>query len=185
MSGYGHCLTCGGIKPLDVGVCGRCAGDWQSPAGQQRINARRKTAGLEPLDTFHTITAPPEGAICDFCSSPDVRWTFPCRGHTAADNLDAVLQHRDGSVSVESMEVTRIADGGWAACSACHALIQRGDRVRLARRSAKRMIRDHPDIPMVLDNAIGHVRRLQDAFWANREGPPIHHDSRPREDPTR
>lgn len=135
---------------------------------------------------FFLKVAPPEGAICDFCSSPDVRWTFPCREHTSKpEHVEALIQRRDASLSVKRMDITATSFGGWAACSACHALIQRGDRERLARRSAKRMIRDHPDIPMLLGNVTVHVRRRQDAFWANREGPPIHHDSRPKVDPTR
>jgi hypothetical protein len=131
------------------------------------------------------LTAPAEGPICDFCSSPDVRWSYPCRDHNRQAHAEALIQRPDGSLRVEEMDIEGFSHGGWAACSACHALIQRGDRDRLARRSAKRMIRNNPDIPLVLSNATEHVRRLHDQFWANRDGPPVHHDSRPTEDPTR
>lgn len=135
-------------------------------------------------DFFLKMDAPPEGAICDFCSSPNVRWTFPCREHTTAEHVDTVLQRRDGSLDVERMDIERVVAGGWAACPACHALVIRGEREKLARRSAKRMIRKHPDVPMLLGNVTVHCRRLQDAFWANRTGPPIPHNHRPTEDPT-
>jgi hypothetical protein len=91
---------------------------------------------------------------CDFCSSPDVRYAYPAR---------------DFIIKTPSEIPDWGSAGGWAACPPCHALIQRGDRDRLARRSAKRMAKTY-DIS--LRAALAAVRRAQDDFWANREGAP-------------
>jgi hypothetical protein len=56
---------------------------------------------------------------------------------------------------------------GWAACAACAALVRKGDREALARRSVKRYRKLYPHaIPLTLRE----VRRLHDTFWSNREG---------------
>jgi hypothetical protein len=110
-------------------------------------------------------------AICDFCSSPDVRWAFPTRDFTT----------KAQPTRRTFIEATMY--GGWAACPACHALILRGDRIRLARRSAKRMQRLHGiRVPLKLIEA--QLRVLHDDFWANREGAPIPADPT-SPDPTR
>lgn len=138
-------------------------------------------------DFMEMRVAPPEGAICDFCSSPDVHWTFPCRDHSqGTEHFGALVIARDGSSTIEKMDLDGFASGGWAACNPCHALILRGDRVRLARRSAKRMVRSLPDnLLMSLGEATVHIRRLHDKFWANREGAPVYHETRPMVDPTK
>jgi hypothetical protein len=66
--------------------------------------------------------------------------------------------------------------GEWAACAPCHALIERGDYVKLARRSAKRMLRYvcTPEMAAAwsLKDATEYCRRVHDDFRKNREGPP-------------
>ena len=60
---------------------------------------------------------------------------------------------------------------GWAACDACHAIIQRGDREGLAARSVVTYGAKYGSgvLPLTLPVA----RAVHDSFWANREGPPI------------
>jgi len=140
-------------------------------------------------DFMEMRVAPPEGPICDFCSVPDVHWTYPCRDHQGSETAEALTVGSDGKVSFEKMVIDGYSSGGWACCNACHALIERGDRERLATRSAKRLIRklkaDQPWLVWSLSDATAHVRRIHDRFWANREGAAVHHDTPPREDPTR
>lgn len=140
---------------------------------------------MTEYDFMEVAGPPPEGAICDFCSSPDVHWSFPCRDHKReTEHIASLVQSRDGSLRVEEMTLDGWQHGGWAACNPCHALILRGDRDRLAKRSAKRMMRKHPDMGFILSNLTAHVRRLHDQFWSNREGEPTYHPTRPTEDPT-
>lgn len=101
-----------------------------------------------------TVALPVEAwtrrVICDFCGSPDPKWSFPARDfHLGAD---------------------RVSADGWAACPACHALVLRGDRDKLAMRSAKRIARAHR---LPLHGIPAQVRAMQDDFWANRLGDPV------------
>lgn len=141
----------------------------------------------DDYDFMEMLVAPPEGAICDLCSSPDVHWSYPCRDHAQkTEHFTALGLREDGSPAVEKMAIDGFSRGGWAACNPCHALIERGDRDRLARRSAKRMLKKQNLVGvMSLSDAIAHIRRIQDQFWSHREGPPIYHDERPTKDPTR
>jgi len=117
----------------------------------------------------------PDRDVCDFCLSPNVRWTFPCRDFTTHDDLSIVSQQSDGSLSVDTEHIEYNAYGDWAACPACHALIVRGDRERLAVRSVKHAFRRHPEVAkvFVFEDYLAHVRMRQDKFWANRLGKPI------------
>lgn len=60
---------------------------------------------------------------CDFCSSPAVRWSYPARDV----NMGVVLGG--------SMPVLHNSRGDWAACDACHDLIEAGDYKSLLNRS--------------------------------------------------
>lgn len=96
------------------------------------------------------------GGQCDFCSAPEIVMAYPCRDFL----LDPDMPGIPGQGS----------SGGWGACRACHELIARGDRERLAIRSARRMARKHA-VPYKL--ALRAVRESQDGFWAHREGAPV------------
>jgi hypothetical protein len=68
--------------------------------------------------------------ICDFCSSPDVRWSY-----TAEDFVIVEPRIEWGS------------RGGWAACDTCHDFIEKGDREGLAKHSMERFFPTHPEVP--------------------------------------
>lgn len=133
---------------------------------------------MEAPDFFMNQPTPSEGEeICDFCSSHDPQWAYPCRNHSHTENINAVVAKRDdlSDMRFERMNIKAISDGAWAACPACHMLIERGDRERLARRSAKRLLKNiDPEMARAwsLGNATEHIRRIHDAFWENREGAP-------------
>lgn len=128
---------------------------------------------------------PDEGAICDFCSSPDVHWSFPARDFVRNREVRGMALHTAPAlIEFSEGSFTHGSHGGWAACNVCHRLIVRGDRVKLTRRSAKAILRKHPDARMSLANAITLIRPLHDDFWRNRQGAPIYHAQRPQADPT-
>src|SRR5947209_9430571 len=96
---------------------------------------------MSPLYVQHVE---PGDEQCDFCDSRDVQWVFPCRDHTgAAEHAEALILRPDSSPAVRGADITATSTGDWAACPACHALILKGDRDRLARRSAKRIQRKY------------------------------------------
>lgn len=95
--------------------------------------------------------------ICDFCTAVPVRWDYPCRD----------FSHHDIDSSGVPFQFN--SHNEWAACDACHAIIETGNRDALARRSVERYREVNPHaFPLSLRVA----RAIQDAFWANREGPP-------------
>lgn len=114
---------------------------------------------------------------CDFCGSPDPHWVYPARAFVAEERV-RVLGIAPGGIPLGlDIDILNGYDQTWRACHVCHALISRGDRDRLARRSAKRILRhDGYDLPFAQVETL--VRRLHDRFWSNREGPPTFHPDR-------
>jgi hypothetical protein len=88
---------------------------------------------------------------CDFCSSPDVRWSYPARDFTILPLMVA-------------------SGGGWAACQTCHDLIETQDWKALAGRSAD----THPMVKdglMPREVAIEFTKTIHFAFRLARTGP--------------
>src|ERR1051325_11259977 len=63
--------------------------------------------------------------ICDFCAGKPVTWRYPCASH---DNATFPAE-------IFGVPVTTGSISDWAACDACHALIESNDRDALAQRS--------------------------------------------------
>jgi len=73
--------------------------------------------------------------------------------------------------------------GGWAACPVCKMLVDRNDRERLARRSAKRLVKTHPHLSFKL--ALQAVRGTHNGFFLHRgPGPAIPTTPNQETDPT-
>jgi hypothetical protein len=140
-------------------------------------------------DRIHIRMPTPPEPVCDFCSSPDVHWTFPALDFISRERkLTAMAIGIDQpGIDLQHVNLQSGSRGGWTACNVCAALIRRGDRERLVRRSAKREQRRQRErgAIMSLANLIDLIRPLQDQFWENRQGDPIHHDTHPTEDPTK
>jgi hypothetical protein len=94
--------------------------------------------------------------ICDFCSSPDVRWRYPARDFTRS-----VM----GVVDAGSR-------GDWAACDACHRLIRLSLRDKLVERCLKRYPLYAALSKTEKISARRELRAIHDDFWASREGAP-------------
>lgn len=91
--------------------------------------------------------------ICDFCSEPNPRWQYP-----ASD----FIMHVPGPDDYGS-------EGAWAACDACHDLIEAGDGDGLAKRSADKFARNTPGMPRSF--LLSRIRELHEGFWSRRKGP--------------
>jgi|SRR5215467_8783855 len=97
-------------------------------------------------------------AICDFCSGVDVTWSY----------------------DVEEFQVTEAEWGsieGWAACDACHELIEAGRRKDLATRALREYFIKHtevPDLPEVRLIVLNHIQVVHGKFWENKKGPGTH-----------
>jgi hypothetical protein len=100
--------------------------------------------------------------VCDFCSSPDVRWAYPAQTFTVE-----VLAAGHPYAPPEACEVWLGSDAGWAACDGCHALIEKSDRGALMERSMTQL--GFPPGPMFQ----GTLREIHDLFFENRTGPAL------------
>lgn len=93
--------------------------------------------------------------ICDFCSEPDVAWSYPARDF----------------VGYESEGIVGESVGAWAACEECHRLIESGDRVGLTARSIALLIVSQPELvefKVDIENRLGTVH---DRFFGSRTEP--------------
>jgi hypothetical protein len=128
-------------------------------------------------DFFVSKPTPPEGEHkCDFCSSLAPKWSYPCRDFVHNENAGILMMNeKTHDVRFDELSIEGHSIGNWAACPVCHLLIERGDRERLARRSAKRLLtKVVPELAKSwpMKDAVDHCRRIQDDFWKNRMGAP-------------
>lgn len=96
---------------------------------------------------------------CDFCSSPDVKWAYkaePFAGMVLGVDRDGDIMSRHFS-----------SDDGWAACDACHQLIEAGDRDGLIDRC---LYQSHnPDVAAMmheLPTKHSQIRQMLETFHA-------------------
>jgi hypothetical protein len=94
--------------------------------------------------------------ICDFCSAPHPRWSYPCRPSVT----------EVAGIAVHDMEP-------WAACDACHQLIQAGNRDGLARRSVETLIASNPEFAPERAELFAFLRcGAHERFYRTRLGEP-------------
>lgn len=94
---------------------------------------------------------------CDFCSAPRPTWRYPARSFVA---------YRASNLAGESV-------GDWAACHACHGLIEADDRRRLAQRSLDELILKHPEAKAAADLLLHNLNELHRQFFEHRHGPAV------------
>ena len=108
-----------------------------------------------------TATATIKDGVCDFCTDPNIVWSYGC-GPVAV-----MLQMDDEVLPGIS------TDEPWAACPTCAALIEADDRAGLLTRCADIMrlhhgLADRADINHVIRLS---VQALHDGFWMAKRGP--------------
>jgi len=100
--------------------------------------------------------------ICDFCSSPEIRWRFPCESfeYPAGPGFEKTGSH-----------------GDWAACQMCHNFIVSGDWDALADHTLETLLVKHPEFKMLTGDELQIVRRmmfqLHKRFKTHRMGDPL------------
>jgi len=91
--------------------------------------------------------------ICDFCSSPNIIASYPCKDFTVGDVFGS--------------------EGGWTVCEDCMKLIETGDRSRLLHRSAIKYFKVNfpgQPIPDELFRVVKNwIELLHEKFWENFE----------------
>jgi hypothetical protein len=119
----------------------------------------------EPV-TIHITSDDRPSPLCDFCSSTEIAWRYPCA------SFDLPEPYRHGSA------------GDWAACDPCAILIERvrilpggrphaADLADLARRPIDRIYPDGPPSAQALLDLGSFLYHLHGGFFRHRTGPRI------------
>lgn len=95
-------------------------------------------------------------SMCDFCSEHDVVWRYPAQNFIAYAVAGVVGQ----------------SVGDWAACTVCHAFIERGDHNALLERSVSRLLEKHPDMRPDETDVREHLAEIHRMFFAHQAGAP-------------
>jgi hypothetical protein len=96
--------------------------------------------------------------ICDFCSTPQIRWRYPCNGFT----ILLILQGGNG----QTRHITWSSTGDWFACEDCSHLIETNDWDGLGQRC---VILRHPELPAVIRQEVKKsLVELHKEFQRNR-----------------
>ena len=94
---------------------------------------------------------------CDFCSVPCPSWRYPARSFIA---------YRASNLAGESV-------GDWAACDACHKLVEADDRYSLAQHSLDKLILKHPEARAAAEILFQNLAELHRQFFEHRCGPAV------------
>jgi hypothetical protein len=94
---------------------------------------------------------------CDFCNIEAVKWDYPAKSF---------------ALFVAFLNVMWGSNGGWGACHACHAIIERGDREALLARAIA-MIGTFGQDPEFDAAMTAAMRELHAQFFAHRLGPAL------------
>ena len=94
---------------------------------------------------------------CDFCSAPRPSWRYPAR---------SFIGYRASNLVGESV-------GDWAACDACHKLIEADDHEHLAQRSLDELILKHPEARAAAEILFHDLADLHRQFFEHRCGPAV------------
>jgi hypothetical protein len=96
---------------------------------------------------------------CDFCSSRDVRYTFPTKDCDLSINLPIF-----GSVVVGR------SVGPWVACEECALLIDQGRKEMLLYRAVEAILTALGPNRPAREDAEASIHESHAMFWANRSG---------------
>ncbi len=101
--------------------------------------------------------APPDKAVCDFCTLAPATWSYPCRTFR--------LRWSNG---IEFNSV-----GGWGACEACRELIEADEPPRLLARVLVGNVAKGicPPVGPAYHARLEDMLRTLKLFWENRLGP--------------
>lgn len=101
--------------------------------------------------------------VCDFCSTPDdVAWTYPCEDFVVAGLVPGLPNE--------------VKVGDWAACEACHDLIEAGAWAEVGKRAVDHHVERHPLPAKARSLLTILLRKLHTDFQQHRTGTPYRHD---------
>jgi hypothetical protein len=107
-----------------------------------------------PAPELATELSHPEGTVCDVCSSPEIRYDYPCKPFT--------LPH---------LYMGNADD--WALCEPCAELVEANRRPELRLRAIEAALGDERITPAQRLSYETMVQALHDAFFSHRSGPRV------------
>jgi len=102
-----------------------------------------------------SFEVPPEGPVCDFCSNPEAKWSYP------AHDVTSVVTLGDESTILSS-------EGAWAACDKCSECIERGDKEGLLNQSFNAVTNDEQTANSEMTLRL--LRGIHESFWRSKCG---------------
>ena len=112
------------------------------------------------------IKTEPGKEICDFCSSPDVRWQYPADDGLIEDSFP--------------QNVVRESIGDWSACEVCSEMIESDFEYALMERSVESNLKSCPGYTLaVIDFISDEVYKVHKVFWEKKKGSRIKIERRP------
>ncbi len=114
----------------------------------------KRNAHPQQVDVL--LIAPP---MCDFCTLANPTWCYPAKDFIMLQAHEA----RDNN--------THVSVGSWAACNACHDLIEAGNKSALATRFVETLPRATRRSAAIRKRMLTEVEKLQLDFWDHRCGP--------------
>lgn len=126
--------------------------------GYPQLVETQAPGNVEYHDVGVTKIVTPADAVCDFCSSPDPVWTYPCRSFTlGVSNISGFAEQ--GSA------------GAWAACYPCSRLIEEGEDEDLSLRAISNQSELSSLLPRETQLGLAaDLRRIHDKFRQHRTG---------------
>jgi hypothetical protein len=120
-----------------------------------------------------------EGLVCPFCGGETGFSTLDAEGHAARVILGVCCDFcgRQDPIAITFPCRTFVIDGyeyadGWAACAACAALVEQGDREGLVSRAVAHHCERNPRTvqAMLAEGKLPgvEIRHTQAGFWTNR-----------------
>jgi len=109
---------------------------------------------------------------CDFCSNPDVRWSFPAGDFTV--KIENEVTGDTGLPEDKSADVAYVKDA-WLACDDCKNLYEEGGIAALVERvgSLYKLVDPTLADPRLYEKVTEALTRLYTAFQVNRTGLPV------------
>lgn len=184
------CYDCHGYK-LDMPVSDERPNEgikWKCRTCNERVNLSYdiRTGQPQPDSFRHALNkadhkvdplpeledANPATLVCDFCSEQNPTWCYPCvminqaGPDGSAITGDMVAVDDEGNPHIMALYED---NPDFAACDACHDLVEAGEQVALAIRSIERFVLAHGNVPQ--DYIINMVTAVHSRFWQTRNGP--------------
>lgn len=132
----------------------------------------KEPVGHEAVPVPVIETDQPATLVCDFCTTPNPTWLYPCvLLNQAGPDGEAITSEMIAVRGDEAQVISFREDNpDWYACQDCHDLIEAGEQVKLAIRSIE-LYREGKPLAAHEQYIVNLVTQAHSRFWQTRNGP--------------